>query len=75
MLGRGVGIVRSCVDDIAWRQWVLGQCIGSDLDELLLAGSIVERRGCFATTVDDCGVVTIAKQVADGLERELSVLT
>ena len=54
---------------------MLEQCIGSDLGELMSTGGIVERRGYFATTVDDCGVITVTKQVADSLKRELSVLT
>ena len=41
----------------------------------MLTGRIVERGGCFTTTVDYCGVIAVAEQVADGLKRKLSVLT
>lgn len=41
----------------------------------MLADRIVERGASFAATVDYCGVVTIAEQVPNGLERELSILT
>jgi hypothetical protein len=36
---------------------------------------VVEIGGCFATTVDYCGVISVTEEVADSLEREESVLT
>jgi hypothetical protein len=54
---------------------VLAVCGGSDLGELVSVGGIVEICGCLATTVDYCGVVTVAEEVPDSLEGQQCVLT
>ena len=47
----------------------------SDLGQLLSAFEIVEGGGCFAPTVDYCGVIAVTEQVTDSLEREVGILT
>ena len=52
----------------------LGGYVRSDLGQLLSAFEIVEGGGCFAPTVDYCGVIAVTEQVADSLEREMGIL-
>lgn len=48
--------------------------VGAYLGELTLPLSSVDVCGCFATAVDDCGMVTVAQQLPDLLQRQLGVL-
>ena len=40
---------------------MLGDYVGSDLSELLLAFEIVEGGGCLTPTVDYCGVIAVTE--------------
>ena len=56
----------------SWLVWAGYE--GPNLGELLSALRCVEASGYFAAAVDNCGVVSVPKEAADLLERELGVL-